>query len=152
MIKKFIKEAKLVFSRPQAIALIIFITALILLFLNNKYHVPTIFKVTGTYSQPIFLNYFWDSGSGCNKYEENNVWLGRYVNFEYQSHSLEIGFISAGTEKPKRIWLNNIFIKAGDKESEYIGVLEKKIEIKNSEPLKMNLRFSEIMFENRSWL
>ncbi|MFW9875968.1 MAG: hypothetical protein ACFFG0_22940, partial [Candidatus Thorarchaeota archaeon] len=136
----------MIFSRPKSTALLIFVIVLIILLLNNKYHIDAKIKINGDFSQPIFLNYFWDSGSGYNKYEENNVWLGRYVNFKYQSHSVEIGFISDGSEKRKKIWINNIFIKAGASESEYIGTLEKKIEIKSCKPLKMNLKFSKIMF------
>ena len=133
-------------SRPKIAVLILFIVSVILLSLNNKYQVPARIKIVGTFSQPIFLNYFWDSGSGYNKYEENNVWLGRYVNFKYQPHSVEIGLISNGTGYYKTIWVNNIFVKGGDKESKYESVLQKPVDVKNSNSLKMNLKFSEIMF------
>ncbi len=136
----------MIFSRPKIAALIIFAASFIFLLLNNKYHVPSTIRIVGTYSKPIFLHYFWDSGSGYNKYEENNIWLGEYENFEFQSHLVEIGLISEHRVVPKIVRVNKIFIKGPEKGSNYKNILEEKVDIKNSTPLKMNLEFSEIMF------
>jgi hypothetical protein len=139
-------------SRKKIIAVMIFMVVLAVLFAKNKYRVPTAIQTTGHYSKPIFVNYFWDSGSGYNGDEETNGWLGKYQDFEEKTHSLEIGMTPSSTASPPsgkvqvlQILLNKKTGIPDGKTQQDVNSLEQKIKISRGHAIKMEAIFTNFV-------
>jgi hypothetical protein len=138
-------------SRKKIAAAAVFVGLLTLMVFNNKFRMASWIGIAGTYTEPIFVNYFWDSGSGYNRFEESNLWLGQYADFENKTHSLEIGLVSQAQklDQSQNVLLKGILLsrqksQVGKKKLKDFHVIGRNIELKVGNPVKTVAEFSRI--------